>query len=267
MNFHLSANNLTVYFVEPSSAQAKFIVGQLNEVGISKVSIFKDGETALKEMHEHSPDLVISALHLKDMEGTDLADRMREDELLKGIAFILITSETDMDTLDPILQAGACVLHKPFELNQLTKAISATLAYLNIGSLNIAGDEFNLESIRILVADDSSSSRSFIKNTLETIGVNTVVLAQNGKEAAEILSVEQFDIVITDYNMPEMDGKELVQFIRTKSWQSSVPVIMITSDTNQERLAAAKEAGVTELFKKPFDAPMIKTLIEKILSN
>ena len=75
------------------------------------------------------------------------------------------------------------------------------------------------------------------------------------------------DLVITDYNMPEMDGRQLVEYIRQQSWQSTVPVLMVTSEHNQQRLAAVERAGVSAICDKPFEQESIKRLLAEALAN
>lgn len=268
MKFSTGMSELSVYLIEPSSAQASFAVARLGELGIQHIQVFRDGAAALAAMHEHLPDLAISAMYLKDMSGTDLVEKMRADEVLKGVAFILISSETNPHYLDPIRQAGACaILPKPFATEQLRTALSATLDYLNPGRLQIEGEDLDVENLQILLVDDSRSARAYIMQVLGNLGISNIAEAENGRQASEIIQRTFFDLVITDYNMPEMDGRELVEFIRGKSWQSSVPVLMITSEQDQNRLAAVEQAGVSAICDKPFEPALIKSLLEKMLAK
>ena len=70
---------------------------------------------------------------------------------------------------------------------------------------------------------------------------------------------------MTDYNMPEMDGRELTEFIRTQSWQSTVPILMVSSESNQSRLSAVVQAGVSGVCDKPFEPAVVRGLLEKML--
>ena len=112
--------------------------------------------------------------------------------------------------------------------------------------------------------DDSFSARSYLIRVLKNIGIKNIAEAENGKRGAEIIQGHSFDLVITDYNMPEMDGRELVEFIRNKSWQHTLLIIMISSERDENRLATVKQAGVSAICDKPFDPSYIKNLIEQI---
>ena len=89
----------------------------------------------------------------------------------------------------------------------------------------------------------------------------------DGVAAVELLNSQHFDLIVTDYNMPHMDGKELVEYIRHKSTQSSVPIMLVTSEHNESRLAAIQNAGVSAVCDKPFEPSGIKSMLEGILSS
>lgn len=258
--------SLVVFLVEPSATQAKFIVAQLKTVGIGHVRTFGSGSDALAAMRAAVPDLVISALYLPDMVGTDLIGAMRREPDLEQVAFILISSETRPQALEPVRQAGVCgILPKPFNDDQLRTALATTLDFLRQDSGLAA--ELDGENLRVLLVDDSASARKFMRRVLENLGIEKFVEAENGREAVVILAETQVDLVVTDYNMPEMDGQELVEYIRKQSWQNSVPVLMVTSESNQGRLAAVQESGVSGICDKPFEPAVIKKLLWNMLGQ
>ena len=256
---------LLIYLVEPSSVQAKFITGLLGQRGALNVVRFESGEAALTAAEKEAPGLLISALYLPDMLGTELVQRMRNDPALAHTPFILISSETRAQVLDPVRQSGVCgILPKPFSAAQLDTALRATMDYLdNDAVLDV--EEVDLTSIKVLMVDDSPSARRFMRRTLENLGIRHVVEAANGVEAVALLADTAFDLVVTDYNMPEMDGKGLLDHIRQRSWQSSIPVLMVTSESNEGRLAAVEEAGVSGICDKPFEPRTVRALLTRIL--
>ena len=228
----INTSELSVFLVEPSSLQARIIQKYLSDLGVLNIQVFQNGTTALAAMRKQQPDLIISSMYLDDMSGSKLIEVMRTDQALMDIAFILISSEDNPLYLDSVRQSGACaILTKPFELKHLRAVIFTTLDYLNAGSLALEKDDFDIENLQVLVVDDSSSARSYLIRVLKNIGIKNITEAENGKRGAEIVQGHSFDLVITDYNMPEMDGGELVEFIRNKSWQNALPIIMIYQRT------------------------------------
>ena len=267
MTFLTHICDLSVFVIEPSTAQSHFIESQLKNIGVKFTTVFKDGVSALKAMQENRPDVTISAMHLPDMTGGELVARMRADEWTSEIAFILVSSESNPHYLEPVRQSGSCaILNKPFTIEQMKKALVTSLDYLKPDSDKLAVDsEIDLETIKVLLVDDSRSARGFMRRVLENLGIQHFTEAENGKQAVEIIQQHYFDLVVTDYNMPEMDGRELIEFIRTQSWQSTVPILMVSSESNQSRLAAVAQAGVSGVCDKPFEPAVVRALLEKML--
>lgn len=258
---------LNLVLVEPSAAQARFIASQLQTLGIGAVRHCTDGKGALAAMAAAPADVVLSALYLPDMLGTELVAALRADPALEHAAFILVSSETRPQALEPVRQSGACaILPKPFTERQLATALAATRDYLDQDS-DLAAADVDLEGLRVLLVDDSPAARKFLRRVLENLGIEKFIEAGDGREAAGILGETMVDLVVTDYNMPEMDGKALVEHIRQRSWQQSVPILMVTSEANSGRLAAVEEAGVSGICDKPFEPGTVKRLLLNILSR
>lgn len=260
-----SLADISVLLVEPSHMQAGLVSRMLKHQGVRQVRALDTASEALAALTELAPDgtVVISSLYLPDMAGTELVTAMRADPDLETIPFILISSETRPQVLDPVRQCGACsIVGKPFSEQQLSRALYAAADYLNPPEdLDVA----EIESLRVLLVDDSKASRRHLHRLLTELGIERITEAVNGKEAVALLQETMVDLVITDYNMPEMDGRELTEYIRTQSWQNAVPVLMVTSEQNMGRLAAVERAGVSAICDKPFEAGSIRKLISDSL--
>jgi two-component system chemotaxis response regulator CheY len=267
MAITISLSDLSVLLVEPSRMQAGLVGRMLEHQGIRHVQVLDTAQAALAALTEGAADgtVVISSLYLPDMAGTDLVMAMRADEALEAVPFILISSETRPQVLEPIRQSGACsIVNKPFNEQQLSRALFAAADYLNPpADLDLA----EVEGMRVLIVDDSVASRHHLRRLLEELGIERITEAADGKAAVAILADTMFDLVITDYNMPEMDGRELTEYIRTQSWQAEVPVLMVTSEQNMGRLAAVERAGVSAICDKPFEAGSIRRLISDALTR
>ncbi len=262
----MNIKDLSVILVEPSLTQRKLISQQLGELGITQIKAFVEGGEALKALPEIKPDVVISSLYLPDMTGTDLVFEMRDDEELMQSAFMLISSETRLSYLDPIRQAGAvAVLPKPFTQEDLYIAMRATLDYVETPNLEL--NNIDTESLQVLLVDDSSMSRKHIRRILEAMEIENITEASNGAEGVDMINQHYYDLVISDYNMPEMNGQELIDFIRTRSGQPGLPVLMITSESNEKRLAAVQKSGVSAICDKPFTTEAIQHLLQQILQD
>lgn len=259
-------SELYVLLVEPSSSQAKFILKELNKAGIISYDTASDGASALAKMQLMKPDLVISSMYFEDMTGSDLIHKMREDPELESVAFMLVSSETGFEYIDPIRQAGvSAILPKPFSYFQLKRALYNTLDMLNPDELSF--DDFSPGDLRVLVVDDSRMARNHIKRVLNGLGIEQITEADDGATAVPLLETSFFDFVVTDYNMPQMDGKQLIEFIRNKSSQRSMPVLMVTSEGNMGNLAAVEQAGVSGICDKPFETDTVRAIIRSIMTE
>jgi len=261
----LLVSDLLILLIEPSSTQRKVVSGFLNDMGIENVDQVQSAAEAFNNMGSVEPDLVISAMHLPDMTGADLLIKMREDESYSHIPFMLISSETHYRYLEPIRQAGAiAILPKPFELEQLRSALRNTLEYIDPEVVN-TGDT-PPEEVRILLVDDSRMARRHIRRVLENMGFEDITEAENGIQGVEMVRDQEFDLIVTDYNMPEMDGKEFIQYVREESGQAGIPIMMVTSVSDESRLAMVQQVGVSAICDKPFEPTNIRKVISSLMN-
>lgn len=121
--------------------------------------------------------------------------------------------------------------------------------------------------MRVIVVDDSSTMRRIIKNSLKAVGYGDVLEAENGEGALASLQSEKVDLVITDWNMPVMNGLELVAAMRGSPTLKQTPILMITTMAEKEEILKAMQAGVNNYIVKPFDAATLKKKIDQIFGS
>lgn len=119
-------------------------------------------------------------------------------------------------------------------------------------------------SKRVIVVEDFNTSRQIIKKTLEGMG-HKVDEAIDGREAVKFFNGDKIDLVITDYNMPHMDGGALVEYIRSKEEYKYIPIFILSTETNNVKQERAKDAKITAWIRKPFEISEFKNLINKVL--
>lgn len=260
-----SLGYLEVFLVEPSHTQQTIISQHLQHSGIDNITCIDTGQEMLARLGHIKPDLIISAMYLPDMTGVDLIHAIRQDSESYDMAFILVSSETNIEYLEPIRQAGAiAILPKPFTQRELDTALVTTLDYLHPQQVDL--EFFDVHDLRILVVDDSPLSRKYIGRILNNIGIDNVIFATDGTQGFDLLQQQFFDLVITDFNMPKMDGLQLIKTIRADGSHVSIPILMVTSEQNQNRLAAVEKAGVSAILDKPFEPVSIRRLIAQLLN-
>ncbi|CAN5280358.1 chemotaxis response regulator CheY [soil metagenome] len=118
-------------------------------------------------------------------------------------------------------------------------------------------------NIRFLVVDDLSSMRQMVRDLLRELGYEKIEVAEDGAKALAKLRTSQFDFVIADWNMPTMNGLELLQDIRADAALCKLPVLMITAEAKRENIISAAQAGANGYVVKPFTAG---TLADKLSS-
>jgi two-component system chemotaxis response regulator CheY len=122
---------------------------------------------------------------------------------------------------------------------------------------------------KVLIVDDSLPMRAVIKKMVKASGFNVGQFfeAINGREALEVLKNEWLDIVITDFNMPEMNGLELVEEVKKDDELKSIPVVMITTEGSQRRVDEFMEKGAADYIKKPFSPEEIRSKLNHIMGE
>jgi two-component system chemotaxis response regulator CheY len=120
------------------------------------------------------------------------------------------------------------------------------------------------ENMKILVADDFSTMRRIIRNILKQLGFKNVEEVEDGAVALERLLQEDFDFVITDWNMPKMTGLDLLKAIRANEKLKDIKVLLVTAESDKENIIHAAQAGVNDYVVKPFTADVLQTKIDNI---
>lgn len=122
-------------------------------------------------------------------------------------------------------------------------------------------------NMKFLVVDDFSTMRRIIRNLLKELGYSNVDEAEDGSVALAKLKRESFDFVVSDWNMPVMDGLQLLQSIRAEPSIAKLPVLMVTAEAKKENILAAAQAGASGYIVKPFTAATLDEKISKILEK
>ncbi len=123
------------------------------------------------------------------------------------------------------------------------------------------------KDMKILVVDDFSTMRRIIKNLLRDLGFSNIEEADDGSTALPMLKNGDFDFLITDWNMPAMQGIDLLKEIRKDQELASLPVMMVTAESKKDQIVEAARAGVNGYIVKPFTAQTLKEKIEKIFER
>jgi len=121
--------------------------------------------------------------------------------------------------------------------------------------------------MKILVVDDFSTMRRIIKNVFKDLGFANIQEADDGNTALPMLQQDVFDFVVTDWNMPGMQGIDLLRAIRADASLKHIPVLMVTAEAKKEQIIAAAQAGVNGYVIKPFTTATLERKLRKIFDR
>ncbi len=123
------------------------------------------------------------------------------------------------------------------------------------------------KNMKILVVDDFTTMRKVVRNLLKQSGYENIVEAEDGVSALRVLKSQKIDFIISDWNMPNMTGLELLKAVRADSEVAQTPFLMVTAEALQENVVAAVKAGVNNYIVKPFTAEVLNDKIAKIVEK
>ena len=123
------------------------------------------------------------------------------------------------------------------------------------------------QNMKILIVDDFATMRKVIRNLLRQIGYQNVLEAEDGVDALKELRSQKIEFIISDWNMPNMSGIELLRAVRADSELRDLPFLMVTAESLKENVVEAVKAGVSNYIVKPFTAEVLSEKIKKILEK
>ncbi|MEW6991300.1 response regulator [Colwelliaceae bacterium 6441] len=262
----IQPSDLSILLVEPSDTQSKIIINHLKQHDITEITLAKSFQQAKEIISRHHYDLIASSMYFNDGTALDLLKEVKNSENNQESAFMLVSSEYKRESLEEFKQSGVvAILPKPFTTDHLHSALNNTIDLLSADEMDL--EYFDVHEIRVLLVDDSMLARNHIRRVLNNLGLLKVTEAQDGKQAIEILDDNMFDLIVTDFNMPEVDGRELTKYVREQSQQSHLPILMVTSESNDAHLANIEQDGVNALCDKPFEPQYVKQILFKLLEH
>jgi DNA-binding response OmpR family regulator len=214
-----------------------------------------DGVAALEWLENNSADLVISDLEMPRMNGYELCCAIKSNPALNAVPVLVQSSLNSGIDIDRSFAAGADdYISKPIVAEELQNRVNLMLPHNRI---------YRQETI--LVVDDSVLVRNMVGQSLGQQGFG-VILAGHGAEALRYLESQPVTLILTDNEMPVMDGMELVRRTRCRAGFERIPIIMLSSRDSKVERAKGRVAGVNEYISKPFVADKLLVSVERLLA-
>jgi two-component system chemotaxis response regulator CheY len=122
-------------------------------------------------------------------------------------------------------------------------------------------------NMKILIVDDFATMRKIVRNVLKQIGFTNMIEADNGKAALKVLKKEKVDLILCDWNMPEMPGIDLLKALRSDDGLKDIPFVMVTAEAQKDNIVEAVKAGVSSYIVKPFTAETVSEKLNAIFKK
>ena len=259
---HLEQRILVVDDMETIAASVGFILSELD----IPVDLAHDADTALKMLHENAYSLVVSDVTMPGMDGFDLVRAIRDDDALVDIPVILLTQLDTKEGRAEGMNVGAddYIVKGSIGGGELVGRVNELLAEAPYVP---AQSESYEEPSQLLIVEDTETIAASIAFVLSE-GAYEITLAHDGQDALHKLKRKRFDLVISDVEMPSMNGFELVEAMRSDIELAGIPVIMLTSRDLQEDRKRAKEAGANRyLIKGEVPADDLLRIVARLLEG
>jgi serine/threonine protein kinase/DNA-binding response OmpR family regulator len=259
-----------VLIVEPSRVQAGIIRKYLEHQGIAVGNAVTTGADAIAAVRAGRIEAIVSALYLADMTGIDLARQVRTEFKENVPGFVLVSTEMDAKDAGTLSQLSRVVLlHKPFTPEQLVQSLGMVVgksSQTRTGGETIATAKPRVDrgKLRVLIVDDSAVARTCQRQVLRDLGFSQFAEVGDGAQAIAAATREVFDLIVTDYNMPLMDGHALVSYLKNTPATASIPVIMVTTETDPKLLDPVRKLGVTAIINKSFPADVVRQTVDSL---
>jgi CheY-like chemotaxis protein len=259
-----TAIDRAVIIAEPSRTLAAIIRNYLQQLGREEVHCTTFGREALALLTRTKARVLLSAMHLADMTALELARALRGDPATAGVGLIVVTSQTDAGQASPLAKDDrTALMYKPFDQEELAQSLARVT-----GQPGGEPESFShrpVAEMHVLIVDDSNSARSHVQAVLRGLGFTRFSEAKTGAEAVPLLGQKHFDLIVTDYNMPEMNGEELTLFIRRQPALANVPIVLFTTETDPGLHERVRQAGVSAICPKSFKPEVVRGVLTRLL--
>jgi CheY-like chemotaxis protein len=240
-----------ILVVTSSDSKQKDCVDQLSQMGFENINSATNGVEALKLLRDSPIDMVLSDWDLPDTDGLELLKTIKKSPSLQGTPFIFLTAHTDEEKNRQAMTYGA--------VDNFADPSSSTNLKENIEII------LNRGIRNILIVEDSDIQREICIAQLQQIGFEKITGATNGKEALEYLENNSVDFILSDWNMPELNGLELLKKVKGNTALKDIPFLILTINNDEDKNQEALNLGAIDYIVKPLMPDDLHFKIRKIL--
>lgn len=247
-----------ILIVDSSTVNRATLVSYLYELGYETVVEAIDGIEAFNYIIQTDFQLVITDVKLPKMDGLELLKSIKMSDTKGHIPVVVCGDDISEDNIKQAISLQASgFLQKPIIKDQLKTLID------NI--LNSKNKKLNTD-MQILVVDDVLSARKIARKYLKQLGFQNIIEANSARSAVKEVLKKEVDLILTDWCMPEIDGNELIKMLKTRDETKDIPIIMVSSFSDDKRIMEATEAGAKSFIAKPYGVDVLKQRILDVFS-
>ncbi len=244
-----------ILIIDDSSFMRKALTRELKKVG-AQVTQAEDGQQGLEIARSNKFDLIISDIDMPRLNGFELCEKLKKSPESRGIPVIILSSMDNDQYIDKGFEAGAAAyISKSDAPNLLIETVERVLKKA----------VFQREQ-HILVVDDSSTIRKLVEKALGEAGFK-ISTAENGKKALECIDTHRPDLILSDLDMPEMNGVDFFKAVHVKPNMASIPFIIMSATKDRAMVRRMLDRGASAYLVKPFNLEQLVATIEKLLSD
>ena len=248
-------NKRNILLIDDSQAARDLVISILSSLDAHFIQA-KTGEEGLEWLEKIHFDLIITDLKLSGISGIELCEQINKNHRTKGIPVIILSAYDSEIEIENGYNAGA---EAYISKNEIKKTLLKT-AHQVLSRFKFQRGK------KILIAEDSLAIKDMVVKGLESVGF-AVKAAENGKQAREFLQNERFDLCLTDIEMPEMNGFQLLEYIQSDSNLAGIPVIVMSTHDERSYIKRIIMQGAVSYLVKPFNLDQLVTMMEKVLSD
>lgn len=251
-----------ILIVDQTMAISKSLADDFVKDG-AQVLLVDNSADAILAVLKDKPDLIISTIEIGKINGFDFAKVIKLMLGLGPIPFVLIGSEdkNGIEKMASELSADYFVAQDGDLSEHIHSVVSKVFSLDKLREIKTNTSQ--RPTGKVLIADDSSVMRKMVINIIKGNSAAEIVVAENGREALEILRKEKIGLIITDSNMPVMSGEEFIKNVRSCPAYDRLPIVLITSEASEDDIYKYYAAGASDHVVKPFTTEDIQKIINK----
>lgn len=251
----------TLLIIDDNDMNRDLLARRLSQAYYEVIDV-PSGKEALEVVKRRKVDLILLDILMPDMDGYEVLEHLKENPDSRTIPVIMLTAVHEMDSVVRCFELGADdYLTKPYNIPFVRSRIASCLR----STVSATSGQPSRPSAKILVVDDNSVNRDILQRRLEREGYY-VDAAVNGRLALDMIDKVDYDLVLLDILMPEMDGYDVLRVLKESEKHKHIPVIMLTAVHEAESVRSCIDMGAADYLLKPYNTMLLKARIASVLN-